>query len=146
MDIRSRPIHLSLRRRMRSAVTGEVPSSGLQRPKLAALGLAAEAWYFGTDQILEPSMNARELAERILLAIENGTLDPEAIVVRPFCMCDDAYGYVEARHLDQVVRRYEDVLEPARPVDSDGKPVAARIFKYGNVDPGPSTEKTLKLG
>jgi hypothetical protein len=91
-------------------------------------------------------MNARELAEQILRAIEDGTLDPEAIVVRPFCACDDEYGYVEARHLDRVVRRYEDVLEPSGPVESDGEPIASRIFKYGNVDPGPSTEKTLKLG
>jgi len=50
-------------------------------------------------------MNARELAERILREIENGALDPEAIVVRPFCTCDGDYGYVEVRHLDQALQR-----------------------------------------
>ena len=91
-------------------------------------------------------MNARELAERILREIENGALDPEAIVVRPFCMCDGDYGYVEVRHLDQVVRRYERVPVSAVLDEERGEPIASRIFKYGNVEPGPFTEKTLKLG
>jgi hypothetical protein len=91
-------------------------------------------------------MNARELAERILKEIEEGTLDPEAIVIRPFCMCDEEYGFVEAMHLDQVIRRYEAVPEPPTLSDQDGEPIASRIFKYGNVEPGPFTERTLKLG
>lgn len=91
-------------------------------------------------------MNARELAERILLEIEQGTLDPEAIVVRPFCMCDEECGLVEARHLDQVVRRYENLPEPPGIRELDGEPIASRIFKNGNVEPGPFTERTLKLG
>ena len=91
-------------------------------------------------------MNARELAERILKKIEEGTLDPEAIVVRPFCLCDEEYGYVEARHLDQVVRQYERGPETPTLNDQDGESIASRIFKYGNVEPGPLTERTLKLG
>jgi hypothetical protein len=91
-------------------------------------------------------MNARELAERILKKIEEGTLDPEAIVIRPFCMCDEEYGYVEARYLDQVVRRYEAVPEVPMLSDQDGESISSRIFKYGDVETGPFTEKTLKLG
>ena len=91
-------------------------------------------------------MNARELAERILIEIKEGTLDPEAIVVRPFCMCDEECGFVEARYLDQVVRRYEKIPEPQALRDLDSELVASRIFKHGNVEPGPLTERTLKLG
>jgi len=91
-------------------------------------------------------MNAIELAERILRDIEDGTLDPEAIVVRPFCLCDEECGLVEARHVDQVVRRYEPVAEPSVAVEEDGEPIATRIFKYGSVEPGLSTAKTMKLG
>lgn len=91
-------------------------------------------------------MNARELAERILLEIEEGILDPEAIVVRPFCMCDQECGFVEARHLDQVVRRYEDIPESPWLRNVGGEPVASRIFSYRNVELGPSTGRTLKLG
>jgi hypothetical protein len=49
-------------------------------------------------------------------------------------------------HLDQVIRRYEAVPEPPTLSDQDGEPIASRIFKYGNVEPGPFTERTLKLG
>ena len=89
-------------------------------------------------------MNARELAQAILDEIEAGTLDPEAIVVRPFCMCDDEYGYVEARYLDQVIRRYEPVVEPEWAKGLGESP--SRMFRSGNVEPGPSTALTLKLG
>jgi hypothetical protein len=91
-------------------------------------------------------MNARELAERILRDIEEGTLDPDAIVVRPFCLCDEEGGLVEARHVDQVVRRFEPIPKPSPPIESEGEPIATRIFKYGSVEPGPSTAKTVKLG
>jgi hypothetical protein len=90
-------------------------------------------------------MRARELAEQILREIEEGTLDPEAIVVRPFCMCDEEPGYVEARYLDQVVRRYEIGWQPPDPEHGEN-PIDSRIFKKGSVAPGPSTETTLKLG
>jgi hypothetical protein len=91
-------------------------------------------------------MNARELAETILRDIEEGTLDPDAVVVRPFCLCDEECGLIEARHVDQVVRRYESVPAPPPPIELDGDPVATRIFKRGSVEPGPSTAKTVKLG
>lgn len=83
-------------------------------------------------------MKARELAKQIFRRIEDGTLDPEAVVVRPFCACDDDFGFVEAQYLDQVVRGYENVPDP--------EALASRIFKKGNVEPGPSSAITLKLG
>jgi hypothetical protein len=89
-------------------------------------------------------MNVRELAQEILQRIEAGTLDPQAVVVRPSCMCDDEYGYVEAQYLDQVVRRYEEVSEPEWSKGLGKSP--SRIFRYGDVEPGPSTALTLKLG
>lgn len=91
-------------------------------------------------------MNVKELAERILREIEDGTLDPQAIVVRPFCMCDEEYGFVEAQHLDEVVRRYEVAHDPTEPIGMQEESIALRIYKYGNVEPGPPTVKTLKLG
>ena len=87
-------------------------------------------------------MKVRELAEEILRQIERGELDPEATVVRPFCLCDSENGYVEAHYLDQIVRRYED----SEPVEFEGEISVTRMFKHGNVEPGPFTEKTLKLG
>lgn len=89
-------------------------------------------------------MTARELAQEILHRIEAGTLDPQAIVVRPSCMCDDEYGYVEAEHLDQVVRRYEKVTEPEWAKGLGKSP--SRVFRYGDVEAGASTALTLKLG
>lgn len=52
-------------------------------------------------------MTVKELADRIVAEISAGHLDPKAVVVRPFCMCDEDVGYVEAMHLDQVVRRWD---------------------------------------
>jgi len=90
-------------------------------------------------------MTTRELAEEILQRIKDGTLDPEAVVVRPFCACEDDNGYLEADHLDQVVRRYDEVSEPEWFKDLDGK-FHSRVYKYGSVEPGPLTCLTLKLG
>ena len=89
-------------------------------------------------------MTARELAQEILQSIEDGTLDPRAVVIRPACMCDDEYGWVEAKYLDQVVRRYEVVSEPEWAKGLGESP--SRIFQSGDVEPGPSTAVTLKLG
>lgn len=80
-------------------------------------------------------MTARELAERILDRIKEGSLNPNAIVVRPFCMCDEEVGYVEASFLDQADRRWE-------PADGD----IDKLFKYGEVPPGVPSITTLKLG
>jgi hypothetical protein len=33
------------------------------------------------------------------------------VVVRPLCMCDEEHGLVEARYLDQVIRRFDTVPE-----------------------------------
>ena len=90
-------------------------------------------------------MTARELALEILQRIEAGTLNPQAAVIRPFCMCDDEHGYIEAQYLDQVVRRYEDIPE-LELVKELGGEQASRIFRAGDVEPGPSTALTLKLG
>jgi len=75
-------------------------------------------------------VTARELAENILRRIEEGSLDPEAVVVRPLCVEE---AFVEVRYVDQVVRRlgaYQG--DPER-----------RVF-----DPGaaPIGETTVKLG
>ena len=91
-------------------------------------------------------MNARELAEQILREIADGSLDPEAVVVRPVCMCDQENGLVEARYLDQVIRRFENVPESVQKVAADADFVPTRTFLYGNVEAGPSTETTVKLG
>ena len=91
-------------------------------------------------------MTARELAEQILREIKDGTLDAEAIVVRPLCMCDQEHGLVEARYLDQVVRRYEGVPESLQVLAAEVDVRPTRTFKHGNVAPGPSTQKTVKLG
>jgi hypothetical protein len=91
-------------------------------------------------------MTARELAEQILRGIEDGTLDAEAIVVRPVCMCDQEQGLVEARYLDQVVRRFEDAPESMRALAAEADFVPTRTFKHGTVEPGPSARKTVKLG
>lgn len=85
-------------------------------------------------------MTAKELAERILAEIERGELNPDAIVIRPFCLCDHDVGYVEARFLDQVVRRFQD----NRHGPSDGE--TTRLYRYGNVEPGHDSALTLKLG
>lgn len=81
-------------------------------------------------------MTARELAERILAEIAAGELDPNAVVVRPLCMCDESVGYVEAQHLDQVIRRF----------DSAGPDSHKRLYKHGNVPPGDDAVRTMKLG
>ena len=50
-------------------------------------------------------MKAKDLAKEILTMIESGELDPDAIVVRPFCMCDERNGWIEARFVDAVFRK-----------------------------------------
>ena len=89
-------------------------------------------------------MTARELAQAILQEIDAGTLDPDAVVVRPLCSCDHDYGWVEAKHLDQVIRRYEPVVEPEWAKGLGESP--SRMYRSGDVPPGPSTAVTLKLG
>lgn len=82
-------------------------------------------------------MTVQELADLIRRRIDEGTLDPDAVVVRPFCLCDEESGFVDAQHLDEVIRTWEPApgVSPSR-----------RIYKYGNADPGGQTEKTVKLG
>jgi hypothetical protein len=81
-------------------------------------------------------MNVRELAVEILRRIDAGTLDPDAVVVRPLCTCDQDVGYVEARHIDQVVRM---------PAPLQGDPDRL-LFGYGNAPPGDDARTTIKLG
>ncbi len=81
-------------------------------------------------------MTAMHLAEEILREIDAGRLDADAVVVRPFCMCDQDVGYVEAQFLDQVIRRWE----PAD-VEPEG-----RVYKHGSAAPGDNATATLKLG
>lgn len=68
-------------------------------------------------------MTVKELAELILVRIEAGELDPDARVVRPFCMCDTDVGYIEARFLDDVRRAWDR----APGIEGEG-----RIYRYGN--------------
>jgi hypothetical protein len=78
-------------------------------------------------------VKAKELALEILAMIENGELDPDAIVVRPFCMCDEVHGWIEARFVDSVFRK---------PIKSDSD---LPMFKYGNSDDSDAI-LTVKLG
>lgn len=91
-------------------------------------------------------MKARELAEQILRRIEEGTLDPEAVIVRSFCLCDDDFGFVEASFLDQVVRRYEESSQPTERAANDEDNTETRIFRKGSVNEGPLTATTVSLG
>lgn len=85
-------------------------------------------------------MTAQELAARILAEIAAGELDPNAIVIRPLCMCDEQVGYVEAQYLDQVVRGFEaSNVEP-----ESGR--SGRLYRYGAVPLGDGAARTLKLG
>jgi hypothetical protein len=72
-------------------------------------------------------MTARQLLTVIQAGLADGTLDPDALVVRPFCCCDHDNGYTEAQHLDQLFLRRRD-LEP----DLDGTHGPER-FCYGLV-------------
>ena len=78
-------------------------------------------------------MKAKELAVEILARIEAGELDPNATVVRPFCMCDLNHGWIEVRFIDSVFRK---------PIESDSD---MQIFEYGNSD-DPDAKPTVKLG
>ena len=78
-------------------------------------------------------MNAKDLANDILERINSRELDPDATVVRPFCMCDERNGWIEARHVDMV---YRDPME----ADSD-----RQMFKYGNSEDKKAV-LTIKLG
>ena len=79
-------------------------------------------------------MNVKELADLINKMIQDGELDPSTSVVRPFCMCDEEYGYVEAHFLDLVERKYE--------ADKENN----KRYEYGNVVPNNNSEITAKLG
>jgi hypothetical protein len=85
-------------------------------------------------------MTAQELAARILAEIATGELDPDAIVIRPVCMCDEDVGYIEAHYLDQVVRRFE-----AYHIESESGH-SGRVYRYGAVPLGDGAARTLKLG
>jgi len=80
-------------------------------------------------------MTVKELAEEILEDISSGRLDPNTVVVRPLCMCDQNVGYVEAKYLDPVVRRW-DVAEVS----------GSRVYRYGNVEASETSALTVKLG
>ena len=81
-------------------------------------------------------MTAQELADRILAEIAAGTVDPNAVVVRPFCMCDQDVGYIETQYLDQVVRRFEQ---------SANYP-GHRLYRSGDSELSQDAAVTLKLG
>ena len=78
-------------------------------------------------------MTAKELAEKILKMIKSGELNPNAIVVRPFCMCDENNGWIEAEFIDRVSRT---------PIKANSD---RQMFQYGNSD-DENAIMTLKLG
>jgi hypothetical protein len=80
-------------------------------------------------------MNVRELALEILRRIDAGELDPDAVVVRPLCTCDQENGWVEASCIDQVVRQCVESGDPDR-----------RLFAFGSAAPGDDSATTVKLG
>ncbi|MEZ4222564.1 MAG: hypothetical protein R3B13_16610 [Polyangiaceae bacterium] len=82
-------------------------------------------------------MKLRELADEIVRRIDAGEIDPDAIVVRPLCMCDEEVGYVEAQFLDQVVRQIDSAPDVAPP---------GRIYRHGNAPASRNTAVTVKLG
>jgi hypothetical protein len=81
-------------------------------------------------------MTVGELIERLQHLVTTGAIERDAVVVRPFCTCDQDVGYVEAKFVDQVIRRWEQV----------GTAPEERIYRYGDVPPGESTATTVKLG
>ena len=82
-------------------------------------------------------MTIQELADIIEQGLRDGKFAPDAIVVRPFCSCDDENGLVEARHLDEVLRHWD-----AAPGVSPG----GRLYRRGNVDfTDAQSAKTVKL-
>lgn len=82
-------------------------------------------------------MTAAQLADELRRMLDAGELDPDAIFVRPFCMCDEDVGYVEVRYIDQVRRMFSDA-----PADSGE---TSRLFHFGS-SAGPNAAQTVKLG
>jgi len=82
-------------------------------------------------------MTAAQLADDLRRMLDAGELDPNAVFVRPACMCDEDVGYVEVRYIDQVRRMFSDT-----PTDSGE---TRRLFHFGNSE-GQHTAQTVKLG
>ncbi len=82
-------------------------------------------------------MTVQELVELLRERIADGSLNPHAIVVRPFCFCDEESGFVEAQHLDEVIREWKSAPEVSQ---------GQRVYQFGNSQPGERAEKTVKLG
>jgi hypothetical protein len=82
-------------------------------------------------------MKLRELADLILDKIGSGDLDPDAVVVRPLCACDEDVGYVEAQFVDQVSRE----IHAAPNVDPHGL-----IYRHSSNERATSSATTVKLG
>jgi hypothetical protein len=82
-------------------------------------------------------MTAAQLADELRRMLDAGELDPDAVFVRPFCMCDEDIGYVEVRFVDRVRRMFSDT-----PTDSGE---TRRVFHFGS-SKGPHTAPTVKLG
>lgn len=77
-------------------------------------------------------MTVADLIQELQRKLDVGEIRPNTIVVRPACMCDDEYGYIEAEHVDQVARAFE----------GEG---TDRVYKYGSGRPEPNV-LTIKLG
>jgi hypothetical protein len=68
-------------------------------------------------------MNILDLLAAIQAGLADGSLNPDAIVVRPFCLCDLDNGFKEAEYVDQIFLRCHD-LGP----DLDGTHGPERVF------------------
>jgi len=82
-------------------------------------------------------MTAAQLSEELRRMLDSGELDPDAVFVRPFCLCDEDIGYMEVSYIDQVRRMFPDTQ-----TDSGE---ARRLFRFDNSEAGAAAQ-TVKLG
>jgi hypothetical protein len=78
-------------------------------------------------------MTIKELSNELVRRIAAGEIDPNAVVVTPFCSCDEDVGYKEVQFVDGVRRMHTDTE------------AGTRIFHFGNSE-HPKALPTVKLG
>jgi hypothetical protein len=78
-------------------------------------------------------MTIAQLYKELQRMLEAGEVSPDAVVVTPFCSCDENIGYKEAQFVDDVKRMHSDTKE------------GTRIFHFGNSNHTKAIA-TVKLG